>query len=114
MAVVAKSASVIAGLESHTSLRTRGSAVLVPVTDCLKFSQRLRRSFGPWSSGGCSISGSPVSPLFAGPVSADLRRPSHQCIIGGALPPPPIAPSFFGTYPANSKYTPLAFLHLLR
>src|SRR5256712_11165079 len=101
------------GLASHTNLRTRGSAVVVPVTDCLKFSHRPRRSFGPWSSGGCSISGSPVRPLLAGPVSADLRRPSHQCIIGGPPPRPPL-PLLLFAYPPQSKHTPkphrLAFL----
>src|SRR6266566_5263198 len=113
IAVVANSARVIEGLASQTSLSTRGRAVLVPVTDCLKFSQRLRRSFGLWSSGGCSISGSPVRPLFAGPLSADFRLPNHQCIAGGPLPGPIIAISCSGAYPPNSNCTPLAFCHLL-
>src|SRR6266849_9779262 len=88
MAVVMNRASVVAGLASHTSRRTRGRAAVVPVTDCLKLSQRPRRSFGPSGWGGSSGSASPVRPLLARPVSAAFRRPSHKWIIGGPLPGP--------------------------
>src|SRR5258708_28396405 len=81
-------ARVVAGLASHTNLRTRGKADEVPATDCLKFSHRPRRSLGPSGRGGSSGSASPVRPLLAGPESACFRRPSHQWIIGGPLPGP--------------------------
>src|SRR5436190_815953 len=86
IAVVAKRPNVVEGLASQTSRRTRGRAALVPVIDCLRLFQRPRRSLGPSSSGGPSMIGSPVSPLFAGPESAFFRRPIHQSIDGG--PPP--------------------------
>src|SRR5207245_9430433 len=73
--VTANSPIVTAGLASHTSRSTLGRAAAVPRTDCLRLRQRLRRSFGPFGSCGSSITGSPVRPLFAGPVSAGLDRP---------------------------------------
>src|SRR5216684_5738848 len=88
IAVVMNSASVVAGLASHTNLRTRGKADDVPATDCLKLSHLPRRSLGPSGTGGSSGSASPVSPLLAGPESACFRRPNHQWIIGGPLPGP--------------------------
>src|SRR4030081_1386115 len=105
MAVVAKRASVVAGLASQTSRSTRGSAAVVPVTDCLKFRHPPRRAFGLLSSGGCSPPGSPDMPLLAGPVSADLRLPSHQCIAGGPAPGP-IIPMLLAAYPPASNHTP--------
>ena len=47
IAVVTNRPRVVAGLASQTRRRTRGSAAVVPVTDCLRLFQRPRRSFGP-------------------------------------------------------------------
>src|SRR5260370_39982445 len=88
IAVVMNRASVVAGLASHTNLRTRGKADEVPATDCLKFSHRPRRSLGPSGRGGGSGSASPVRPLLAGPGPACVRRPRHQGLIGGPLAGP--------------------------
>src|SRR6266513_4212539 len=78
--VAAKRPAVTAGLASHTRRITRGSAALVPATACLRLRQRLRRSLGPCGSCGSSITGSPVRPLFAGPVCgfAERLRPGIQ------------------------------------
>ncbi len=92
-AVVMKRPIVVGLLASQTSRMTCGKAAVVPVIDCLKFSQRPRRSFGPSGSCGGSIVGSPVRPLLAGPVSGLRRRPPqppHQitgpCEPGGIIP----------------------------
>ena len=76
-AVVANRAMVTGRLASQTRPRTWGSAAVVPVTACLRLSQRPRRSFGPSGCCGGSSVGSPVKPLFAGPLSG-LRRPRPQ------------------------------------
>src|SRR5712692_4099302 len=102
IAVVMKSARVVAGLASHTNLRTRGKAAVVPATDCLKLSHRPRRSLGPSSTDGSSGSAAPVRPLLAGPVSACFRLPSHQWIIGGPLPGP-IVDIVIAAYPQESE-----------
>src|SRR5579864_295125 len=78
---------VVAGLASQTSLRTRGRAAVVPVTDCFRLSQRPRRSLGPSGGAGGSMAGSPVRPLLAVPVSGLRRRPPpHQWMAGGPAP----------------------------
>src|SRR5712692_5264102 len=102
IAVVMNRARVVAGLASHTSLRTRGKAAVVPVTDCLKLSHLPRRSLGPSGTGGSSGSASPVRPLLAGPESACFRRPSHQWTIGGPLPGP-IIPIATAAYPQQAE-----------
>src|SRR5229473_8516517 len=102
IAVVMNRASVVAGLASHTNLRTRGKAAVVPVTDCLKLSHLPRRSLGPSWTGGSSGSASPVRPLLAGPESACFRRPNHQWIIGGPLPGP-IIPIAISAYPQEQE-----------
>src|ERR1700737_1703621 len=89
IAVVAKRPTVMPGLASQTRRRTWGSAAVVPVTACLRFSQRPRRSLGPSGSGGGSRVGSPVRPLLAGPESALRRRPNHHIpepCCGGLIP----------------------------
>ena len=73
--VTTNSPVVTAGLASQTSRMTRGSAAAVPRTDSLRLRQRLRRSFGPSGCCGSSMTGSPVRPLLAGPLSAILGRP---------------------------------------
>src|SRR5216683_80306 len=70
IAVVMNSASVVAGLASHTNLRTRGKAAVVPVTDCLKLSHLPRRSLGP------SCTGVGLLPPSQPPV--DHRRPAPR------------------------------------
>src|SRR5229473_1437511 len=102
IAVVMNRARVVAGLASHTNLRTRGKADEVPATDCLKFSHLPRRSLGPSGTGGSSGSASPVRPLLAGPESACFRRPSHQWIIGGPLPGP-IVDIVIAAYPQKAE-----------
>ncbi len=93
------------GLASQTSLRTSGSAAVVPFTDCFKVFQRLRRSFGPCWSGGSSIGGSPVRPLFAGPVSGFMnRRLPHIQNIDGPPWPGGIIPTEL-PYPRTSNTT---------
>src|SRR5713226_6842414 len=104
IAVVMNSARVVAGLATHTNLRTRGKAAVVPVTDCLKLSHLPRRSLGPSCTGGSSGSASPVRPLLAGPESACFRRPSHQWIIGGPLPGP-IIDIAIPAYPQERKHS---------
>src|SRR5260370_36383382 len=94
LGVVTTSGRGVAGLASHTNLRTRGKADDVPTTDCLKLSHLPRRSLGPSGTGGSSGSASPVRPLLAGPESACFRRPSHQWSIGGAPPRPPLPIAF--------------------
>ena len=76
-AVVINRPTVVRGLASHTRRSTWGRAAVVPRTDCLRLSQRPRRSFGPSGCCGGSIAGSPVRPELAGPVSG-LRRPRPQ------------------------------------
>ena len=73
--VTAKRPMVMAGLASHTSRSTLGSAAAVPRIDSLRLRQRLRRSLGPCGACGSSITGLPVRPLFAGPTSGGLERP---------------------------------------
>src|SRR3984893_14467600 len=105
IAVVANRPSVIAGLASHTRRSTLGSAAVVPVTDCLKLSQRPRRSFGPSGSGGPSTPGSPVSPLLAGPESFVFQRPDHQGVwITGGPPPCDIIAIGFAAYPSPATF----------
>ena len=80
MTVTMNNEAVTRGLACQTSWMTRGSAAVVPVMDCLRLRQRLRRSRGPCCSGGSSMGGSPDRPLFGGPVSGfvNRRRPHIQ------------------------------------
>src|SRR5258708_22219362 len=92
IAVVMNRARVVAGLASHTNLRTRGKADEVPATDCLKFSHLPRRSLGPSGTGGSSGSASPLRPLLAGAQLGRFPPPPPPGPIGGGLPPPPPPP----------------------
>ena len=92
--VTANRPIVIAGLASQTRRRTWGSAAAVPPIACLRLRQRLRRSLGPCGGCGSSITGSPVRPLFAGPVSGVFLRPRpHSHPIDGPPWPGGIIPT---------------------
>src|ERR1700730_16701389 len=92
--VTANRPAVTRGLASQTSRMTLGSAAAVPRTDSLRLRQRLRRSFGPCGSCGSSITGLPVRPLFAWPLSGGLERPRpHIQPIDGAPCPGGIIPT---------------------
>ena len=106
-AVVMKRPMVVGRLASQTRRSTCGSAAVVPAIDCLRLSQRPRRSLGPSGCCGGSSVGSPVRPLLAGPDSGLRRRrpiPPHQ--ITGPCPPGGIIPIGLGAY--RSSHFPLA------
>src|SRR5438445_2877546 len=102
--VTANRPVVIVGLASQTSRMTLGSAAAVPRTDCLRLRQRPRRSFGPSGCWGSSMTGSPVRPLLAGPLSAILGRPRpHIQNIDGPLCPGGIIPTALPYRTAGSR-----------